>query len=82
MNRQQRRHMQKQSFTGRQPGQRKPTKINYGHNGTNCVVIQFDYPVDNIFLTDEQADDMIKSIGEARRLLAAHTADAGKAANG
>lgn len=73
MNREQRRHPQQQS----EPPPNLNLQIRHGHNG-HQVVVQFSQKIDNLLLTDKQADDMIAAIMKAKAELHMHRAAAAR----
>ena len=48
-------------------------KISYGHNETQ-VIVQFSKPIDRLFMTPEQADDLIGRVEVMKTLLAEYRA--------
>jgi hypothetical protein len=71
MNRQQRRHPGKQV-----KDTQRPITTQYGHNGQQ-VLIRWDRPIDGLLLTDEQVDNMVEMLKNAKQQLHDH-----KVANG
>jgi len=69
-------HTPQPARTEHAQGINKPMTIQYGHNGTH-VVMMYSVRLQNVTLTEEQVDDLIRNLQGCKEALAKHRAEHG-----